>query len=238
MTRPWLRAVPMFAPLDAEVLAALEAAGETRTFGKNHLVDIHCEDDLIVLLSGAVALSVAEAGRQAVLSTISGASALNLACAMTKARCEVRWRTLGPCAVFILPGHLFREALAADAGFAARAYEALAVAYHQLLSTAADQRLRSAQGRVVSYLLSLIPASSGGARVRLPYEKGLVASLLGMTPENLSRALGRLTSHGVSIRGASVIVEEVARLQTLQDAETGPRRGMRASATEETNCKA
>jgi CRP/FNR family transcriptional regulator, transcriptional activator FtrB len=238
MTRPWLRSVPMFAPLDAEVISALEAAGETRTFAKNHLVDMRDHDDLIVLLSGAVALSVSEAGRQAILSTVSGPSPLNLACAMTRARCEVRWRTLGPCTVFVLPGQVFRDTLAADACFVARAYEALAVAYHQLLSTAADQRLRSAQGRVVSYLLSLIPASSGVARVRLPYEKGLVASLLGMTPENLSRALGRLTLHGVSIRGASVIVEDVARLRALQDAETGPRRGMRASSTEETNCKA
>lgn len=222
-----LRAVPLFAPLDAEVLSALEAPSETRLYPKGCIVDARSGEDLVILLSGAVAQSVESAGRVAIISTVEAVRTLNLACVMAKAHCDLRWRTLEASLVLTLPGKAFRDAVAADAGLATRAYVELAAAYQNLLSSAADQRLLSAQNRLVGYLLSLIPERSGRGRVRLPFEKGLLASLLGMTPENLSRAFARLSQHGVSVRGSAVSVEEVADLRALHLAERGHRRGMR-----------
>ncbi|MET0336972.1 MAG: helix-turn-helix domain-containing protein [Caulobacter sp.] len=226
---PGLRAVPLFAPLDAQVLSVLEGVGETRLFPKGCIIDDRRGEDLIVLLSGAVAQTVEDPGRTATISTAEAVKALNLACVMAKAHCDLRWRALDSCLVFIVPGKAFRDAVAADAGLATRAYVELAGAYQHLLSSAADQRLMSAQNRLVGYLLSLIPERTGRARARLPYEKGLLASLLGMTPENLSRAFARLSLHGVSVRGAAVSVEEVGYLRDLHLAERGPRRSGRAT---------
>ena len=213
-----LSAVPLFSPMDAKALSALDAAGETRAFAKGREIDVYEDDRLIVLLSGAVALSVREADRVAILSTVRGPQSLNLACVMARAGCQIRWRALEDSTVLLLPAVLFREAVSRDPGLAARAYAELAVAHQQLLSGAAEQRLQSTQRRLAGYLLSLVPRRSGRARVQLPYEKHLLASLLGMTPENFSRALGRLSDYGVSVQGPDVDIDRVERLRARLDA--------------------
>ncbi|MDI1363417.1 MAG: helix-turn-helix domain-containing protein [bacterium] len=208
-----LRQVALFSPMCPAVRRAMAAAGEVLAVAKGHVVDVRGQDALIVLLSGAVALSVQETDRQAILSTVRRPQALNLACVMARAGCPIRWRALEATSVLILPGAIFRSALADDASLAARAFGELAEAYQQLLSGAAGQRLQTAQRRVADYLLSLVSARRGKAMVQLPYEKHLLASLLGMTPENFSRALGRLSEHGVSVRGADIDITKVERLR-------------------------
>jgi CRP/FNR family transcriptional activator FtrB len=49
--------------------------------------------------------------------------------------------------------------------------------------------------------------------VRLPHSKHLLASLLGMTPENLSRTLVALAAHGVTVQGATVRIADRQRLR-------------------------
>ncbi len=208
-----LSVAPLFAAMAPAELALLGAGGEVRLIAKGEEVEAAGEDALLVLLSGAIALSVQEGDRAAILSTVGVPQALNLACVVARASCQVRWRALEACAVFILPGGIFRAALARDADLATRAYGELAIAYQQLLTSAAGQRLQTAQRRLASYLLSLAAGLKGAAVVQLPYEKHLLASLLGMTPENFSRALGRLSDYGVSVRGADVSIGKVERLR-------------------------
>jgi CRP/FNR family transcriptional activator FtrB len=208
-----LREVALFSPVDPIARRAMAAAGERLVVAKGQVVDVQGQDALIVLLSGAVALSVQDTDRQAILSTFRGPQALNLACVMAQAGCPIRWRALETTSVLILPGTIFRSALADDPSLAARAFGELAKAYQQILSGAAGQRLQTAQRRVADYLLSLVSTRRGKARVQLPYEKHLLASLLGMTPENFSRALARLHDYGVSVRGADIDITKVERLR-------------------------
>jgi CRP/FNR family transcriptional activator FtrB len=49
--------------------------------------------------------------------------------------------------------------------------------------------------------------------VQLRAEKRLLASLLGMTPENLSRAFGVLGKHGISVEGTKVRIVDHAALE-------------------------
>jgi CRP/FNR family transcriptional activator FtrB len=210
-------AVPLFSPMAPEALLALARAGEARLFAKGQELGIP-SDRLIVLLSGAVALSVRDADRAAILSTVRAPRALNLACVIARAGCKIRWRALEDCAVIVLPGKAFLAAMATDPALATRAYGELAVSHQQVLTGAAEQRLLSAQRRVAGYLLSLAQEPNGRALVRLPYEKHLLASLLGMTPENFSRALGRLSDHGVVVMGTDVRIDQVERLQAAQGA--------------------
>jgi CRP/FNR family transcriptional activator FtrB len=212
-----LSAVPLFSPMDRKALVALVAASETRLFAKGMELDVQSEDHLMILLAGSVALSVREADRTAIFSTSRTPGALNLACVMARAGCQIRWRALEDATVLVVPTRAFHDALAKDPGLAARAYRELAIAHQRLLSGAAGQRLQSAQRRVVDYLLSLTPTGRGEALVRLPYEKHLLASLLGMTPENFSRTLGRLAEQGVSVLGPDVRIDQIERLRAAPD---------------------
>lgn len=69
--------------------------------------------------------------------------------------------------------------------------------------------------RVAHYLLDLPgKAEPGGITVKLPLAKKDVASLLGITPESLSRQLGMLQSAGViTVRGRSIEVHDQSHLE-------------------------
>ena len=71
-------------------------------------------------------------------------------------------------------------------------------------------RLRSAEERVGCYLVSLLGASVADITVRLPIEKHLIASQLGMTRETFSRALSGMARFGMLVRGDTVQVANAA----------------------------
>jgi CRP/FNR family transcriptional activator FtrB len=49
----------------------------------------------------------------------------------------------------------------------------------------------------------------------LPHDKRTLASLLGMTPENLSRAFNTLKPYGVQVDGAQIQLADIGSLETL-----------------------
>jgi len=72
----------------------------------------------------------------------------------------------------------------------------------------------SAPQRLAAHLMKLFPQRAGHMEGLLPYDKSLLAHLLGMTPETLSRALAALRPFGVSSQGRQIIVD---RVQVLRD---------------------
>ncbi len=81
--------------------------------------------------------------------------------------------------------------------------------------------------------------TGGGATVTLPHEKRLLASLLGMTPENLSRAFASLADYGVTVNGPAVtigrpvVLERLAKPEPLIDQHLPPDLGAISSADRE-----
>ena len=69
--------------------------------------------------------------------------------------------------------------------------------------------------RLANRLLRLHEAQGANGRVTLPYDKRLLASLLGMTPENLSRSFGTLKPYGVVVNGAEVRLNDLETLRAL-----------------------
>jgi CRP/FNR family transcriptional activator FtrB len=83
----------------------------------------------------------------------------------------------------------------------------LALAYRDLVLALADMKLRQSAERLGNLLLQQAP--SGCARQgAIGTEKRLLASLLGMTPENLSRAFAVLGQHGVGANGTTAIITD------------------------------
>ena len=70
-------------------------------------------------------------------------------------------------------------------------------------------KLLSAPQRIADFLIRLSPVREGPCTVELPYEKALIASRLGMKPESLSRALGKLRPLGVSVEREHVSIVDV-----------------------------
>ena len=69
--------------------------------------------------------------------------------------------------------------------------------------------------RLANYLLRQDRVQGGSGHVTLPLDKRTVASLLGMTPENLSRAFATLRPYGVKVEGGQVELTKPDDLRTL-----------------------
>ena len=51
--------------------------------------------------------------------------------------------------------------------------------------------------------------------MRLPYDKRLLAGRLGMKPESLSRALGKLREIGVNDREGTITISDISELRAF-----------------------
>jgi CRP-like cAMP-binding protein len=89
------------------------------------------------------------------------------------------------------------------------------------------EQLKAQSGvqRVAEFLTSLSTVDQGACAIVLPYDKVLIASRLGLTPEYLSRAFARLRSLGVSVNASRVVVQDVGRLRQLAGEDRGAVRG-------------
>jgi CRP-like cAMP-binding protein len=86
---------------------------------------------------------------------------------------------------------------------------------HQLVQQVEQLKAQSGVQRVAEFLASLSLAEQGQCALVLPYDKVLIASQLGLTPESLSRAFARLRTIGVSVDASHVVVRDVAKLRAL-----------------------
>jgi CRP/FNR family transcriptional activator FtrB len=55
----------------------------------------------------------------------------------------------------------------------------------------------------------------GSRKFSIPYDRRTLASLLGMTPENLSRCIGTLMEYGVTFKGREVNLTDTLSLIRL-----------------------
>lgn len=124
-------------------------------------------------------------------------------------------RTLEASRVLLVPADNFRAALGVDAGFSAAVAREVALRYRELVRDAKDLRLRSGMERLANYLLRNARSHGATKVVELDIEKRLLASRLGITPENLSRAFASLAGYGVTTRGARIEIGDEPALLRL-----------------------
>ncbi|WP_162894796.1 Crp/Fnr family transcriptional regulator [Rhizobium terrae] len=79
----------------------------------------------------------------------------------------------------------------------------------------ANDRLHTAPQRVANYILTRCPVDGGPAAIRLPFQKSLLAGMLGLAPEALSRAFSTLRKTGVTVRGRVIQVGDVQALREV-----------------------
>jgi CRP/FNR family transcriptional regulator, transcriptional activator FtrB len=88
------------------------------------------------------------------------------------------------------------------------ACQRLVVQMRALKQLSADQRL-------ACYLLALTSKKTGTATVQLTDDQLMIASLLGVTRESLSRSFAQLRRRGVSKRGRLVVLTDIKNLRSF-----------------------
>lgn len=165
-------------------------------------------DFLHVLVDGLAELYATSAGRDTTMRIVEPVTSFILAAVVTDMPYLMSARTLAPSRVLLVPAALVREVVKQDCALMQATMRELALAYRDLVRALTDMKLRQSAERLGNLLLQQERRQGGTGMVQLRAEKRLLASLLGMTPENLSRAFGVLGQHGLEIDGSQVRITD------------------------------
>ena len=211
---PEIRNLHLFADMANANFTALMRASYVQTFPPQIelITEGERSDFLHVVVSGSVELFSAWNGRETSMTTVEPVSTFILAATIKDAPYLMSARTLEKSRIVLIPSQDVRGIFASDAHFARAIVTELAQRYRTSIRITKDLKLRSGLERLANYLLR-IQQSVGRDEFDLPMEKRRLASLLGMTPENLSRAIKNLQPYGVTINGAHVTLHDRADLE-------------------------
>ncbi len=211
---PEIRNLHLFADMANANFTALMRASYVQTFPPQIelITEGERSDFLHVVVSGSVELFSAWNGRETSMTTVEPVSTFILAATIKDAPYLMSARTLEKSRIVLIPSQDVRTIFASDAHFARAIVTELAQRYRTSIRITKDLKLRSGLERLANYLLR-IQQSAGRDEFDLPMEKRRLASLLGMTPENLSRAIKNLQPYGVSIDGSHVTLHDRADLE-------------------------
>jgi CRP/FNR family transcriptional activator FtrB len=212
-----VKSLPLFVDAAADTFRVATAGAHLQRFPASTLLLLEGDpvDFLYVLLDGQVELHGTWNDRETVLAILRPISTFILAAVVLDAEALMSARTLERCEILMIPGDAIRTAMRLDSRFGMAVSRDLAGCYRGLVRTIKNHKLRNSTERLANYLLALRAADNSGGVARLHHEKRVLASLLGMTPENLSRAFAALQKYGVTVEGSVVTLRNIAALEGL-----------------------
>lgn len=172
-------------------------------------------DFMHVVIEGSVELYSHWGGRECTMAVVRPVGTFILAACIKDAPYLMSARTLDRSRIVLVPSSDLRAIFRIDPEFAVSVIQELAGCYRSVVRHAKGLKLRTSRERIASYLLHQSMLAGNVASYALPVEKRLLASYLGMTPENLSRALKTLEGDGVKLDGTRVIITDRAKLTAL-----------------------
>src|SRR5215469_1772012 len=201
-----VRELPLFSAMVAAHFDALMNAALLQKFPENVTLieERETADFLHILVDGSVELFAACEARETSIDVIRPVTTFILAAVIRDEPYLKSARTLTPARILMIPAGAVREVFGRDAAFARAIVNELAARYRDVVHLLKDLKLRSGTERLAVWILAEERRQGSRGRVMLAYEKRILSSLLGMTPENLSRNFATLSSHGVGSSGREI----------------------------------
>jgi len=216
-----IRDLPLFRAAADSTFAGLVRAGFLQRFppGVVLINESDPADFLHVVVEGLVEMFASSEGRDTTLSIVRPVGAFILAAVLNDQVYLQSARTLEKSQVLMIPAEAVRAAMGMDAAFTRAVITELSRGYRSTIKEVKNQKLRTGAERLANWLLreSVAQVGAGGpdGLVDLAFEKRVLSSLLGMTPENLSRAFSTLRAHGVASEGTRVRIASIVALEAF-----------------------
>ncbi len=214
---PQVRALRLFESMGEASFDAMMRAAYLQTFpGQLELIaEGDRADFLYVVIKGCVELYARSNGRESTMGIVRPVGTFILAAVLKDAVYLMSARTLGRAKVLLIPSQDVTQAFQEDGAFARAIVVELANCYRGVVKEHKALKLRTAVERLANRLLRYHRDQGGNGPFDLPYDKRTLASLLGMTPENLSRAFNTLRPYGVEVNGGTIALTDVKSLEML-----------------------
>jgi CRP/FNR family transcriptional activator FtrB len=172
-------------------------------------------DFLYIMVEGSVELFAANGGRETSVEIVRPVSTFILAAVLRDAPYLMSGRTVESSQILMLPAGNVRAIFDRDNAFARAVVRELSARYRGVVKSLKNQKLRNAVERLANCLLRSEAEQGGTGVIQLQVDKRTLAALLGMTPENLSRAFATLKPYGVEVNGREIRLTQIDDLRTL-----------------------
>ncbi|MDA4844466.1 cyclic nucleotide-binding domain-containing protein [Hoeflea poritis] len=214
---PEVRSLELFESMSDSNFEALMQAAYLQTFPAQ--LELITEGDpadfLYVVIEGCVELFARTNGRESTMGMVRPVGTFILAAVLKDAVYLMSARTCQRSKLLMVPSENIRDIFQRDEAFARAIVVELANCYRTVVKEHKDLKLRTAVERLANRLLRYHTDQGGTGMLELPQDKRTLASLLGMTPENLSRAFNTLKPYGVVVRGNKISLDDLEALSTL-----------------------
>ena len=212
-----LRALPLFASFDEELLLKLNDLSDLARIGPGEVLFTEGDpaDQLYILQSGYVTICRMQAdGGEALTDIVGAVRPLAFATVLLDLPAQFGAKTVTSCRVVMIPTGELRAIIDAKPLLCMPFLDYALTEARELELVAAQLKLRPAAQRLAEYLLGLIDDPElSPARFVLPYEKRFLAGKIGCSQENLSRAFAALRRIGVDTQQGVVVVRDVGALR-------------------------
>jgi CRP/FNR family transcriptional activator FtrB len=164
----------------------------------------------LLLVAGSVELLAVRGPDETLVELVRSPDLLLPAAVLNGQPYLLRARVLDDARLVMIQADTFRDAVASDHSLCLAVLACQAAQFRRQIKHAKNLQLRSAEQRIGCYLLTLAEDAAPGVPVKLPLEKRLIASQLGMTRETFSRTLSTVNRHGIRVEGDVVHLEDAA----------------------------
>lgn len=194
---PWLRSIP------AASLDTLASQAVLHRVPAGSLLFNQAETPAFaqILLAGSIELLGVRGEAETLVELLRPVDLVIPAAVISGQPYLMRARVYEEAELLLIRADTFREVVASDHALCLAILGNLSAQFRRQVRHAKNLKLRSAEERVGCYLVALGETAAPSTPVRLPIEKRLIASQLGMTRETFSRVLAGMAKFGIVVSG-------------------------------------
>lgn len=169
-------------------------------------------DFLHVVIEGSIELFAEHNGHETTIDILGPVTTFILAAVIRDEPYLKSARTITHARILMIPAQRLRDLFSRDAGFARAVVGELATRYRTIVRALKNEKQRTGSERLANWILKMDAQQGGTGLVAINYDKRTLASLLGMTPENLSRSFSNLSKHGIRSGNRGIVIEDRSAL--------------------------
>ena len=210
-----IRSLPLFKNVSDHHFDELVSTGFLQRFPQGVMLiqEGDLPDFLHIVVEGSVELFAQHDGHETALDIMEPVTTFILAAVIHDDVYLKSARTLTPAQILMIPAQAVRDVFDRDAAFARAIVQELATRYRCVVRSLKNEKLRTSTERLANWILQEEAHQGHQRQVALTIDKRTLASRLGMTPENLSRNLAKLSKFGVTNSGHDFIIDDIAALR-------------------------